>query len=385
MEAARIQARAVAKVMIVVLAAIAVALLLALVFLRIETTLRWVVAAIFLALALAPAVGWVENASIRGRGLPRWLSILFVYLAAFVFFVFVLLQVIPPIVSSIEDLASQLPTYIKDFEQWAEQNQQFRELNDKYDITATLTEQAKQLPSDLGSAASEAGSITVTLASNLIAGVTVLALAFFLLLDRGKLYMNAVSRLPADAAARGKRIGQGVYRVVRSYVTMTLLFAVAAGVFTWVMMEILGIPLAIPLAVIVAFCDLIPLIGLTIGGILVAIAAGIHDFPGALIVWGVAFIVYQQAQDRVIQPMAFRRGAVKLNPAVAIVAILVGAELLGVLGALIAVPVAASIGVIAAELIPAKPVDPEDRAPGDDPLTPLLRTFVSRSQPRGSA
>ena len=372
MEAARIQARAVAKVMVIVLAAIAVAVLLALIFLRIETTLRWVVAAIFLALALAPAVGFVEGASIRGRGLPRWLSIVFVYLAAFVFFVFVVLQVIPPIVSSIEDLGSQLPSYIKDFEVWAEQNAEFRELNDKYDITATLTEQAKQLPSDLGNAASEAGSITVTLASNLIAGITVLALAFFLLLDRGKLYMAGVARLPAEAAARGRRIGEGVYRAVRSYVTMTLLFALAAGLFTWVMMEILGLPLAIPLAVIVGFCDLIPLIGLTIGGILVAIAAGIHDFPGALIIWGIAFIVYQQAQDRVIQPMAFRRGAVKLNPAIAIVAILVGAELLGVLGALIAVPVAASIGVIAAELIPAKPADPLKQAPGDDPLAPPL-------------
>jgi predicted PurR-regulated permease PerM len=369
MEAARIQARAVFKVAAIVLAAIAVAVLLSLIFLRIETTLRWIVAAVFLALALAPAVGWAEGRSIRGRGLPRWLSIIVVYLAAFVFFLFVVLQVIPPIVSSIEDLGSQLPTYVKDFEQWAEQNSEFRELNDKYDITATLTQQAKELPSHLGDAASEAGSLTVTFANNLIGGVTVLALAFFLLLDRGKLYRNAVARLPGDAAARGRRIGDGVYKVVRSYVTMTLLFAIAAGVFTWVMMELLGLDLAIPLAVIVGFCDLIPLIGLTLGGMLVAIAAGIQDFPGALIIWLVAFLIYQQLQDRVLQPLVFRRGAVRLNPAIAIVSILVGAELLGVLGALIAIPVAASIGVIAAELIPEKPAsDPEPKtAPAPAP------------------
>ena len=185
--------------------------------------------------------------------------------------------------------------------------------------------------------------------------MTVLALAFLLLLDRGRLYLNAVARLPGDAGERGRRIGVGIYNVVRSYVGMTLVFAIAAGIFTWVMMEILGLDLAIPLAVIVGFCDLIPLVGLTLGGLLVAIAAAFGSFPTALIIWGVAFLVYQQLQDRLVQPLAFRHGSVRLNPAVTIVAILVGAELLGILGALIAVPVAASIGVIATELLPPKP------------------------------
>ncbi len=357
MEAARIQARAVFKIAAIALVAAAVALLLALIFLRIETTLRWVVASIFLALALAPAVNWVEKRRVRGRGMPRWLAILVVYIVSAAFFVFVILQVIPPIVKAVEQLGSQLPTYVADFEDWAEKNEEFRELNDKYHITSTLTEQAKTLPSHLGDAANEAGSLTVTFAHNLIAGVTILALAFFLLLDRGKMYMRAVARLPGDAAERWKRIGEGIYRVVRSYVTMTLLFAIAAGFFTWAMMEILGLELAIAMAVIVAFCDLIPLIGLTLGGILVAISAAIQDFPKALIIWVIAFVVYQQLQDRVLQPMVFKRGAVQLNPAISIVAILIGAELLGVLGALIAIPVAASIGVVFSELLPSKPVD----------------------------
>ena len=357
MEAARIQARAVFKIAAIALVAAAVALLLALIFLRIETTLRWVVASIFLALALAPAVNWVEKRRVRGRGMPRWLSILVVYIV-----VGGVLRLRDPAGDPADreggrGLGSQLPTYVADFEDWAEKNEEFRELNDKYHITSTLTEQAKTLPSHLGDAANEAGSLTVTFAHNLIAGVTILALAFFLLLDRGKMYMRAVARLPGDAAERWKRIGEGVYRVVRSYVTMTLLFAIAAGFFTWAMMEILGLELAIPMAVIVGFCDLIPLIGLTLGGILVAISAGIQDFPGALIIWVIAFVIYQQLQDRVLQPMVFKRGAVQLNPALSIVAILIGAELLGVLGALIAIPVAASIGVIAAELLPSKPAD----------------------------
>ena len=88
-----------------------------------------------------------------------------------------------------------------------------------------------------------------------------------------------------------------------------------------------------------------PLIGFTIGGVLVAIVASFHDFPKALIIWAVLFVIYQQVQDRVIQPLLYN-SAVQIHPAVAIIAILVGAELAGVLGALLAIPTAATIGVL---------------------------------------
>jgi predicted PurR-regulated permease PerM len=363
MDAAKIQARAVAKVAIICLAMIAVALILALIVIHTRTTLQWVVIAVFFALGIAPLVGLVERARIRGRGLPRWLAILVVYLLGFLFFLFVLLQVIPPMVKEVEKLASQLPTYINDFEDWAEGNDQFRELNDKFDITQTLTDEAKSLPSKVGGAASEAGALTVRAASNLFAAITILALGFFLVLDRGKLYMNAVSRLPGDAAARGRRIGEGIFRVVKSYITVTLLSALMAGVFTWLMLELLGLPMAVPLAVLVAFLDLIPLIGFTLGGLLIAIVAAITDFPTAAIVWGIAFLVYQQLQDRVLQPLLYK-SAVHLNPAISIVAILLGAELLGILGALIAIPVAGSIGVILKELVPREVQEGEPKPAG---------------------
>lgn len=355
MEAAGVRAREVAKVVATALAVVAAAALVVVVLLHTSTTVRWVIAAIFLALALSPPVGYVERLSVGGRNPPRWLAILIVYLVFFAFFVFVVLQVIPPIVREVEGLASKLPTYVHDFETWAESNQSFRDLNAKYHITQVLTQQAQGLPSHLGDAAGDAGSLTVEVAKNLVGAITVLALAFFLILDRGRLYMTAAGALPGEASGRARRIGEGVYRVVKSYVSVTLLLAVAAGIFTWLILELLGIDLAIPLAVILAFFDLIPLIGLTVGGILIAIAVGLTSFPGGLIVWVVAFLAYQQLQDRVLQPLLFKGGAVKLNPAISIVAVLAGAELAGLLGALIAIPVAGSIGVVIAELAPAKP------------------------------
>jgi predicted PurR-regulated permease PerM len=139
--------------------------------------------------------------------------------------------------------------------------------------------------------------------------------------------------------------------VVKAYVSVNLLLAIAAGLLTWGFLQAEGFHLAVPLAVLVAFLDLIPLIGLTVGGFSVFAVLLIDGGPGDAIVWLILFLVYQQAQDRVIQPLLYKGGALKVNPAVAIVAVIVGAELAGILGALLAIPTAASLGVVIDELV----------------------------------
>ncbi len=351
MEAVRIQARAVAKVVAISLLVIAAAVLLALVVLKIETTLRWLFTSVFLALALAPAVDFVERLKWKGRPLiPRVLAILIVYVFFFALFVFLVLQVIPPIVDEIKGLAPKLPGYVNDFEDWAKQNQDFQSLDHKYHLTSTLSDQASNLPSKLGGAAGDAESVTLSALKNLLAAITILFLAFFLLIDGGKQYERACRRFDPGTAERLLRIGHRIYHVVKGYVTVNLTLAIASGVFTWLVLELLGVDLAIPLAVLVVFLDLIPLVGLTIAGLLVAIVAAFHNFPTAVIIWAVFFLTYQQLQDRVIQPLMYKN-AVKVHPVVAIAAILIGAELLGVIGALLAIPVAASIGVLIDEFL----------------------------------
>lgn len=346
MDAARIQARAVVKVAAISLAVIAASLLLAIVVLQVRTEIRWVLAALFLALAMNPAVDRVEALRLRGRRLcPRWLAILVVYAVVLALFVFLVLQVVPPIIREFEQLGSKVPGYVEDFRRWANQNQQFQDLNHKYDITRTLNHQASTIPSKLGGAASDVQSVTVSILEHLLAAITILALTFFLLLDGRSQAERLLARLPAGAAARWRRIGTRIAGVVRSYVSVNLLLAASAGVFTWLVLELLGVDLAVTMGVVVGFCDLVPLIGFTVGGFFVAIVAAFHDFPTALIAWAVLFLVYQQLQDRVIQPLLYKN-AVRVHPAIAIVAILVGGELAGILGALLAIPTAATIGVL---------------------------------------
>ncbi len=346
MDAARIQARAVVKVVAISLCVIAVAALLLFVILHVRTTLRWIFAAAFLTLALNPAVDRIESIHLRGRHpFPRWLSILLVYLITFGVFVFLVLQVVPPIIKEFEHLGSKVPGYVADFRQWANQNPQFQHLNHKYDITGTLQSQASSIPSKLGAAAGDIRDITVSVLEHLIAAVTILALTFFLLLDGRQQGERLLTHFDDDTAVRLRRIATRIAGVVKAYVTVNLVLAIAAGVFTWLSLELLGVDLAVTMGVIVGFFDLMPLIGFTIGGALVAVVASFHDFPKTLIIWAVLFVIYQQVQDRVIQPLLYH-SAVQIHPAVAIIAILVGAELAGVLGALLAIPTAATIGVL---------------------------------------
>src|SRR4051794_26108978 len=351
MRADQIQARAVAKIVIVALFWIAVALLLAIALLHTRTTLQWVAAAIFLALALDPAVSLLQRAWPGHGSMPRVLAILIVYLVALAALIFLTLHVFPPIVHDIEGLAHKLPGYVHDFEDWANNNQQFQELNQKYAITQKLSEEASTLPSHLSSGASTLGSLTVSLLEHLLAAITVITLTFFLLLDGRGMVQRGTDRLPTLQRDRARRIAERVAEVVKAYVSVNLLLAIAAGFLTWAFLEAEGFHLALPLAVLVAFLDLIPLIGLTVGGFSVFAVLLIDGGPGDAIVWLAIFLVYQQAQDRVIQPLLYKGGALKVNPAVAIVAVIVGANLAGVLGALLAIPTAASLGVIIDELV----------------------------------
>jgi len=350
-DAARIQARAVVKVAAISLAVIAAALLLAIVVLHVRTEIRWVFASLFLALAMTPAVDRIESLRVRGHKVfPRWLAILVVYVLLLGLFVFLILQVVPPIIREFEALGSKVPGYVQDFRQWANQNQQFQDLNHKYDITQTLTQQASTIPSKLGGAASDVQSVTVSILEHLLAAITILALTYFLLLDGRQQGERMLSRMEPDTATRLGRIGTRIAGIVKAYVSVNLVLAISAGAFTWLVLELLGVELAVTMGVIVGFLDLVPLVGFTVGGFFVAIVAAFHNFPGALIAWLALFLVYQQVQDRVIQPLLYKN-AVQIHPAVAIIAILVGSQLAGILGALLAIPTAATIGVLIDEAL----------------------------------
>lgn len=292
--------------------------------------------AMFVAVALGPLVDLYERGPIR-----RWMAILLAYMTVMAGMFGIGLLVVPPVVDEVNAFVEDVPGYVDDLRK----SETLREYDDKYDVTQKLKEQAEKLPERLSDVTGALQSVTVGVFSALVQLVTVLVMAFFLLLDGRRLIGWIVREMGPDRGRRAEAIAGDVYRAIGGYVVGNFVISLIAGTTTYVVLSIIGVPFAVPLAVLMAFLDLIPLVGATIAGVIIAIVAGIDDFPTALIIWGVFFIIYQQVENTVLQPVIYRR-TVALHPLVVLVAVLVGGTLLGVLGALLAIPVAAAIQIL---------------------------------------
>jgi predicted PurR-regulated permease PerM len=319
---------------------VAIAVLGALYFLWL---VRSVLGMLFIAGFLAVALGPVVEFFVR-RKVKRGLAILMTYVLLLASVFGLGLLVVPPIVNGVNDFVNNVPTYVQDLRN----SKTFREYDNKYKITPKLNEQAKKLPSHLTDAVSGLRTVTVGIFGTIVQLVTILVMTFFLLLDGRRMLAFAFRELGPDRGPRVERMSEDVYQAVSGYVAGNLLISVIAGTLSYFMMVALGIPFAVPLAVLVAFFDLIPLVGSTIAGAIVAIVAAIVGFPGKLIAWVVFLIVYQQVENNVIQPVVYKR-TVAIHPLLVIVAVLIGGSLLGILGALLAIPIAATVQIVVKE------------------------------------
>ncbi|MGH2924870.1 MAG: AI-2E family transporter [Solirubrobacterales bacterium] len=295
-----------------------------------------IVIAAFLAVAIAPAVNWLNR-----RRVPRWIAILLVYLSIGASIFGIGLLIVPPLVTGVTDLSNHLPGYVDDLRH----NKTFREYDNRYDITKKLTEQADQLPTKLGDAAGTLRDVTVGVFNRFVQLFSILVITFFLVKDGHRLLNFIYAQLPPGRARRMKKIAGDISDAISGYVFGNFVISVLAGLVSYVTLRILDVPFATPLAILFGFFDLIPLVGATLGGILVGIVVAFIDFPVGLIIWIAVLITYQQIENNLIQPYVYGR-AVALHPLIVIVAILIGAALLGVLGALMAIPAAAAIQAV---------------------------------------
>jgi predicted PurR-regulated permease PerM len=354
MDHAQVSARAVAKVVLV-----AAGVLAALYFsYLIRTVIGLVLIAAFFAVAIAPAVNWLDK-----RKVPRWAAILLVYLGIAGGIFGIGLLIVPPLVTGVETLSSNLDTYAEDLRN----NPTFAKYDDEYHITEKLQEQAKELPSKLGDAAGTLRDVTVGVFSRFVQLFSILVITFFLVKDGRRLLEFFYRQVPEVRARRFRKIAGDISDAISGYVFGNFVISVLAGLVTYVTLRILGVPFALPLAILFGFFDLIPLVGATLGGILVGIVVAFAaDFPIGLIVWAAVLILYQQVENNLIQPYVYGK-AVQLHPLIVIVAILVGAALLGVLGALIAIPTAAAVQAVVRDYWHYKHPEQSPPAAGDSP------------------
>lgn len=237
--------RAIAKVF----ATFAMLSLLTYVLYLVRSVLMLVLISVFLAVALGPAVDLFH------RRLPRALSIVLVYVSIVLVIFGVGLLVVPPIVSQVNGLSKDIPGYLHKLNR----NRQFRKYDSKYGITKKLNQQARKLPSRLGQAAGALQDVTVGVFAALIQLVTVLTLTFFMLLD-GRRAVDFLFRLLGPAReSRYREVAEDIYRATAGYVAGNLIISTIAGTVTYVALTLLGVPFAVPLAVLMgARADRLP-------------------------------------------------------------------------------------------------------------------------------
>ncbi len=187
--------------------------------------------------------------------------------------------------------------------------------------------------------------------------LTILTMTFFLLLDGRRMAHFLIRRFGRGREAQLHGVARRIYKSTSGYVAGALTITSINGFLTFVILSILGVPFAVPLAVLMSFFGLIPLVGATIGGVIILVVTLFTDFPSATIVYGIFLVIYQQVENNVLQPFIFKR-TVNVHPLAVIVAILAGSSVLGVVGALVAIPIAAALQIVLREWFGEEPPPP---------------------------
>jgi predicted PurR-regulated permease PerM len=321
-----------------VLTIVAVVICLYLIYL-LRKPITWLVIAAFIAVAMSGPVNLLH------RYMKRGLAIALAYIALITIPIALGALIIPSMVDQIENLADNVPEYAQDVTDFVEDNETLQNLNEKYNITSEIEDAANALPSKIGDAAGILQDIGVGLVNSIFAAITILILSVFMVAGGDRWAQAFVNAQPLERRERVERALRHIADAIGNYVAGALLQATIAGVTAFIVLTILGAPFAAPLALVVAFFDLIPVVGATIAAVLIAIVMIFVNFPVGLIVWVIWAIAYQQIENYVIQPQIQRR-AVAVEPFVVLVAVLFGSTLFGILGAILAIPAAGTLQIV---------------------------------------
>jgi len=249
---------------------------------------------------------------------------------------------IPTLIDQVNNFANALPGYVHDV---TAGRGRLGFLERKYQVVERIQHAVKG-----GGAAKLFGfsgialAVTKGIITFIVGTVTVTFLTLFMLLEGPSWIERAFTLVPERSRPRWRSVGHDIYKTVGGYVTGNLLISLIAGASTTIVLLVMGVPYAVALGLVVAILDLIPLAGATIAAVIVGIVAFLHGIPAGIVVV-TFFILYQQLENHILQPLVYGR-TVQLSPLVVLMSVLIGSQVAGVLGALAAIPVAGAIQVI---------------------------------------
>ncbi|MFF5260863.1 AI-2E family transporter [Actinomadura viridis] len=303
-----------------------------------QSVIIMIVVAMFLAVGLNPAVERLKRV-----GLSRGWAVSVVFLGVLLFFAGFVASLVPPLTEQITALTQNVPQYI----QQLQNNPKIADWDRRYQ----LLQQAQNKINDpnfqeaLAKRAYDVGKVAL---SGTFQTLTILILTLYFLGSLPQIKTFFYQLAPRSRRARVALLGDEILNRIGGYVAGQFTIAFICGLTTYIFLEILGVPYALALALIVAVTDLIPLIGATIGAVIVTFVAFLTGVPEGIASL-VFYVIYQQVENYLVYPRVMKR-TVDVQPAVTVVAALVGGALLGVIGALLAIPTAAAISLVIREV-----------------------------------
>jgi predicted PurR-regulated permease PerM len=303
-----------------------------------RTVLTWIVASCAFALALNPAVVWVQRHIPRHN---RTLATLTVFLALFLVTLLLAVTLLPPVVSQTKELILNLPTYTN---QIIKPGTLVGDSVTKYDLISKIQASQNELISRLTNASGTFVGLVTGFFSSVVALISIFGLTFFILMEGPEWLAVYWKARPEKERAHGKWLANEMYQAMVGYVNGKILAAFLAGLSAAIMLTILNVPYSAALALVVALLSIIPLFGATLGAAIV-VAVCLFSSPASALIMAIFFFTYQQVENNLIQPYIFKK-TVDVSPLLVFVSVLIGTATAGILGALIAIPVTASIQIL---------------------------------------
>ena len=308
-----------------------------------KSVIVMIVVAMFLAVGLNPAVERLKKV-----GMPRTLAVATVFLGVILFFAGFVASLVQPVSEQTDQLRKNIPHYV----QQLQDNRTLAKWDKRYGLLdkAETAVNSKGFQNGLTNTATGIGKVAL---NGVFQTITILILTLYFLSSLPQIKTFFYQLAPRSRRARVALLGDEILDRIGGYVAGQFTIAFIAGVTSYIFLSIIGVKYATALALIVAVTDLIPLVGATIGAVVVCLVAfltgGDHSVTHG-IACIIFYIVYQQVENYLVYPRVMKR-TVDVQPAVTIVAALVGAALLGVVGALLAIPTAAAISLLIREVV----------------------------------
>ncbi len=313
-----------------------------------STILTYIGAALFLALGIDPAVSWLEK-----HRFPRWAAILTVMLAILAVFAGLIFAVVPVIVDQVNNLLSNLPGFIATVTRTGWVTDAQKNLPNWIDLNGLINNAGTWLKNNVGTIGGGLFSVGIGIASGVTGILIIFILTLYFVASLPNMKRGLYRLVPASKRARFSEIAEQITASVGRYVVGQGTIALANGIASFIflsIMSIFGAKYPALFAFIAFLFALVPLVGTLSGSILITLSTLLLSSPGVALVVGIYYLAYMQIEAYVINPRVMNR-AVKVPGAVVVIAALAGGSLLGILGALIAIPVAAAILLIIDEVV----------------------------------